>query len=90
MQEKDHQHHHAQPEKLGTITFPISCAPASQAPFARAVALLHSFWYAESEKAFAAVAAADPSCPMAYWGVAMSLYHPLWAAPAGTHARAEI
>ena len=78
---KDHQHHHAKPEKLGTITFPISCAPASQAPFARAVALLHSFWYDEAEKAFGAIAAADPSCAMAHWGVAMSLYHPLWAAP---------
>jgi tetratricopeptide (TPR) repeat protein len=78
---KDHQHHHAKPEKLGTITFPVSCAPASQAPFARAVALLHSFWYDEAEKAFGAVAAADPSCAMAHWGVAMSLYHPLWAAP---------
>jgi tetratricopeptide (TPR) repeat protein len=81
LDEKDHQHHHARPEKLGTITFPISCAPASQAPFARAVALLHSFWYDEAEKAFAAVAAGDPSCAMAQWGVAMSLYHPIWAAP---------
>ena len=79
--EKDHQHHHAKPEKLGTITFPITCAPASQAPFARGVALLHSFWYAEAEKAFAELAAADPSCAMAHWGVAMSLYHPIWAAP---------
>ena len=81
MDEKDHQHHHAKPEKLGTITFPITCAPASQAPFARAVALLHSFWYDEAEKAFGAVAAADPGCAMAHWGVAMSLYHPIWAAP---------
>jgi tetratricopeptide (TPR) repeat protein len=78
---KDHQHHHAKPEKLGTITFPISCAPSSQAPFARAVALLHSFWYDEAEKAFGRIAEADPSCAMAHWGVAMSLYHPLWAAP---------
>jgi tetratricopeptide (TPR) repeat protein len=81
MDEKDHQHHHARPEKLGTITFPISCAPASQAPFARAVALLHSFWYDEAEKAFAGVAQSDPGCAMAHWGVAMSLYHPIWAAP---------
>jgi tetratricopeptide (TPR) repeat protein len=79
--EKDHQHHHARPEKLGTIVFPTSCAAASQAPFARAVALLHSFWYDEAEKAFGAVAAADPGCAMAHWGVAMSLYHPIWAAP---------
>jgi tetratricopeptide (TPR) repeat protein len=81
MDEKDHQHHHAGTEKLGTITFPTSCAPDVQAPFARSVALLHSFWYAEAEKAFEAVAATDPSCAMAQWGVAMSLYHPLWAPP---------
>jgi hypothetical protein len=79
--EQDHQHQHARPEKLGTITFPTSCAPAVQAPFARAVALLHSFWYDEAEKAFRAVAAADPKCAIAHWGIAMSLYHPLWAAP---------
>jgi tetratricopeptide (TPR) repeat protein len=80
-QEKDHSHHHARPEKLGTVSFPTSCAPAVQPAFARAVALLHSFWYDEAEKAFNAVAAADPACAIAQWGVAMSLYHPIWAAP---------
>jgi tetratricopeptide (TPR) repeat protein len=80
-QEKDQSHHHARPEKLGTVSFPTSCAPAVQAPFARAVALLHSFWYDEAEKAFNQVAVLDPACAMAHWGVAMSLYHPIWAAP---------
>ena len=75
------QHQHPRPEKLGTVVFPTSCAPAVQARFTRAVALLHSFWYDEAEKAFGEVAAADPSCAMAQWGVAMSLYHPIWAAP---------
>src|SRR4029453_5079700 len=79
--DKDHQHQHARPEKLGSVSFPTSCAPAVQAPFTRAVALLPSFWYDEAEKAFGAGAAADPSCAMAQWGVAMSLYHPIWAAP---------
>src|SRR2546425_1055107 len=79
--EKDQAHHHPRPEKLGTVSFPTSCAPAVQARFVRAVALLHSFWYDEAEKAFNEVAAADPSCAMAQWGVAMSLYHPIWAAP---------
>ena len=79
--EKDQAHHHGRPEKLGTVSFPTSCAPAVQARFVRAVALLHSFWYDEAEKAFGEVAAADPSCAMAQWGVAMSLYHPIWAAP---------
>ena len=75
------QHHHPRPEKLGTVSFPTSCAPAVQAGFVRAVALLHSFWYDEAEKSFNEVAAADPSCAIAYWGVAMSLYHPIWAGP---------
>jgi tetratricopeptide (TPR) repeat protein len=75
------QHQHPRPEKLGTVVFPTSCAPAVQARFVRAVALLHSFWYGESEKSFGVVAAADPSCAIAQWGVAMSLYHPIWAAP---------
>jgi tetratricopeptide (TPR) repeat protein len=79
--QQEHQHQHTAPEKLGTVTFPTSCAPAVQKDFARAVALLHSFWYDEAEKAFREVAVADPTCAMAHWGVAMSLYHPIWAAP---------
>jgi tetratricopeptide (TPR) repeat protein len=78
--DKDHQHH-APGQKLGTIEFPTSCAAAVQKDFQRAVALLHSFWYDEAEKAFRQVAAADPKCAMAQWGVAMSLYHPIWAPP---------
>jgi len=81
------QHHHPRAEKLGTVSFPTSCAPAVQARFARAVALLHSFWYDEAEKSFNEVAAADPSCAMAHWGVAMSLYHPIWAAPSPAEVR---
>ncbi|HEX9112522.1 MAG TPA: hypothetical protein VF845_13665 [Terriglobales bacterium] len=65
--------------KLGTVKFPTSCDQSVQKDFERAVAMLHSFWYDESEKAFSAIAAKDPECAMAYWGVAMSLHHPLWA-----------
>ncbi len=31
------------PEKLGTVHFPISCTPAAQQQFDRALAMLHSF-----------------------------------------------
>jgi hypothetical protein len=34
--------------------------------------MLHSFWYPQDYKAFAEVANADPTCAMAYWGMAMS------------------
>jgi tetratricopeptide (TPR) repeat protein len=71
----------ANAEKVGTVHFPVSCTPATQQQFERAVSMLHSFWYDEAEKAFADVASKDPECGMAYWGMAMSVYHPLWAPP---------
>jgi tetratricopeptide (TPR) repeat protein len=58
-------------EGLGTVHFPISCT-AMQARFERAVALLHSFHYPETVKAFQAVIKDDPDCAIAYWGLAMS------------------
>src|SRR5262249_34106097 len=69
------------PEKLGQVHFPVSCAPAVQPDFDRAVALLHSFWYSAAVKAFTAVADRDPGCAMAHWGVAMSWWYPLWEPP---------
>ena len=74
-----HTHQHDTSEKLGQVNFSVSCKPAARVPFNRATAMLHSFWYAESEKAYADVAKNDPACAMAYWGVAMSLFHPVWA-----------
>ena len=57
---------------MGEVNFPISCSPAAQAQFNRAVALLHSFFFPETVKAFTAIAEKEPSCAMAYWGVAIS------------------
>lgn len=74
-------HSHPPPEKLGHVTFATSCASSVQHDFERAVALLHSFAYTASEKAFQDVAAADPACAIAHWGVAMSYYHQLWSPP---------
>src|SRR5262245_23834216 len=59
-------------ERLGEVNFPISCSPTAQAQFNRAVALLHSFFFPETVKAFSAVAEMEPSCAMAYWGIAIS------------------
>lgn len=75
------QHKHEMGEKLGQVNFAVSCNRAAQQQFTRAVALLHSFWYDEAEKGFAAAAKADPKCGMGHWGVAMSFYHPVWAPP---------
>src|SRR4030065_2641399 len=66
-------------EVFGTVHFATSCSPAEEKSFDRAVALLHSFWYVEAEKAFAEVAKADAGCAMAHWGVAMTYLHQPWA-----------
>jgi tetratricopeptide (TPR) repeat protein len=58
-----------------------SCAPAVQARFDRALALLHNFWYARALTQFQALQQADPECAMAYWGAAMTYNHPLWDQP---------
>jgi tetratricopeptide (TPR) repeat protein len=71
----------ASSERLGTVSFAVSCAPAVQTSFVRGVALLHDFWYQEAQRQFEAIAKADPSCAMAHWGAAMSLYHQIWDRP---------
>jgi len=76
-----HPHEDLTSAQLGTVIFPVSCAPSVQKPFERGVALLHSFWYEEAEKEFMQIATDDPHCAMAHWGVAMSLWHQLWNNP---------
>jgi hypothetical protein len=74
-------HAHALPERLGSVRFATSCASAVQPAFERGVALLHSFGYGQASTAFAAVAARDPGCAMAQWGIAMSNFHVIWGPP---------
>ena len=76
------------PERLGTVSFTVTCAPAVQTAFVRGVALLHDFWYQEAQRQFEQIAKTDPTCAMAHWGAAMSLYHQIWDRPDdGTVAR---
>ena len=84
---EDEHHSHPAPEKLGSVSFTTSCAPAVQAGFERGLALLHSFAYSPSEQAFRDVANRDPNCAIAYWGMAMTHYHQLWDVPVGDELR---
>ncbi|MGZ5095748.1 MAG: hypothetical protein ACXWCP_21800 [Burkholderiales bacterium] len=60
------------PETLGKVSFPTSCSATVQVQFERGVALLHSFWFGEGLKAFTAVTEQDPTCAIAYWGIAIN------------------
>ena len=79
----DDQHHkHSEPAKavsdVGRVEFATTCSKAVQPRFKRGVALLHSFFYDAARREFEAVGKDDPKCAMARWGVAMTLYRPLW------------
>jgi tetratricopeptide (TPR) repeat protein len=65
-------------ESLGTVDFRISCSAAAQAEFNRATALLHHMTYPQAREGFQNVATIDTECAMAHWGIAMTLFQPLW------------
>jgi hypothetical protein len=69
------------PKVVEQVDFVISCGQTSQTAFKHAVWTLHSFWYPEALKEFTAIAADEPGCAMAYWGIAMSHWYPLWYPP---------
>ena len=79
-----HAHHQDASERLGTVSFSISCAAGSQQSFERGVALLHSFGYEEAEQQFVELSQKDAACAMAHWGIAMSLFHQIWERPEPT------
>jgi tetratricopeptide (TPR) repeat protein len=57
---------------LGRVHFQTSCTPEAQKQFERALAMLHSFFFPETVKAFTAIPETDPNCAIAYWGIAIS------------------
>ena len=68
-------------KEVGNVSLPFPTGKNVEKEFNFAAALLHSFEYDEAEKVFAGIIEKEPGCAMAYWGVAMSNFHPLWTAP---------
>jgi tetratricopeptide (TPR) repeat protein len=71
------EHQHPRPGsadqgQYGHVHFPVSCSAPAQDQFDIAVTMLHSFFYPETVKAFTKVTEIDPTCAMAYWGIAIS------------------
>lgn len=63
---------------FGEVSFSLSCRYDLRETFNLGLSLIHSFEYAEAEKAFVSILDQDSECLMAYWGTAMSiLNHPL-------------
>jgi len=77
----DEGHHHDDLTslELGSVHFPVSCAPAVQKPFEQSAALLHSFAFETAEQAFRQILQDDPRCAMAHWGIAKTMWR--WGTP---------
>jgi tetratricopeptide (TPR) repeat protein len=58
---------------LGKVQFQNSCSPAVQEKLQRGVAMLHSFYYGATKRAFEEIAQQDPGCAIAAWGFASIL-----------------
>lgn len=74
-------------QQFGTVAFDITAPASLKEDFRLGLKLLHSFEYDEAEKVFAGILQRQPDVPMAYWGVAMANFHPLWAPPSGPELR---
>jgi hypothetical protein len=60
-------------QKFGTVHFATSCNETAQRRFDRALRYQHSFWYKASREIFEETLTADPTCGIAYWGMALGL-----------------
>lgn len=60
-------------EGYGKVHMPITTkSEEAQKFFDQGLALLHSFWFYESDRSFERAAQIDPDCAMAHWGIAMA------------------
>jgi hypothetical protein len=57
---------------LGKVSFPISCNSDARQHFETGMLLQYNYYWAPARKAFDTAAAADPSCGMAHYGVAVT------------------
>ncbi|MBJ2138045.1 hypothetical protein JEU11_16400 [Paraglaciecola chathamensis] len=64
--------------EIGEVNFATSCEPRAQNTVNVGLALLHHMMYAQAERVFTKQLRDSPNCAMLYWGVSMSLFHPLW------------
>ena len=64
---------------LGTVSFNVTCDAEAQVSMNVGVALFHHMMYKQAEEHYQKLIKEKPDCAMAYWGYAMSLFHPIWA-----------
>ncbi len=74
-----HDHDEVSPDQsIGTVDFQVDCDDAVQSDFDRALGLMHHMMYEQARSDFEDIIQADPDCAMAHWGLATTLFQPLW------------
>lgn len=59
-------------QQLGSVNFKTSCNEVAQRRFDRGMRYQHSYWYLNAKEVFEEAIKADPTCAMAYWGIALT------------------
>jgi len=59
-------------QQLGSVNFKTSCNEVAQRRFDRAMRYQHSYWYLNAKEIFEEALKADPTCAIAYWGIALT------------------
>ena len=59
-------------QQLGSVNFKTSCTEVAQRRFDRAMRYQHSYWYLNAKEIFEEALKADPTCAIAYWGIALT------------------
>jgi tetratricopeptide (TPR) repeat protein len=83
------QHHmhddHPLPEgaEIGYIDFNVNCSDEVVEDFNHALGMMHHMMYVSSRETFESIIETDPGCAMAHWGVATTLFQPLWGTRPG-------
>ncbi|MDC0662781.1 hypothetical protein [Marinobacter sp. SS21] len=65
-------------DAIGTINFQANCQDDVRADVDHALGLMHHMMYTQARAEFDAITQADPDCAMAHWGIATTLFQPLW------------
>lgn len=68
---------------IGEVNFGVQCSEEVREDFDHALGMLHHMMYVTSRGVFEQIAETDPDCAMAYWGIATTLFQPLWGTRPG-------
>jgi tetratricopeptide (TPR) repeat protein len=72
-----------QAQQHGEVNFNANCEEMVQNEVDEAIAKLHNMIYVAAREDFEEITKSDPNCAIAYWGIATTLFQPLWGTRPG-------